>query len=364
MTGIEIALGTLNMEPVDEPCILSCWVMKPEFFETVTGRDFFDDPTAVACETFRRIGVNLCPQLALPYARGKPSTGDWKAHYEASTGRYRGPEEVKDAIENLPEPEEIIRDFNHEKTRDDYAGHIQGMRERTGDDVLWISGFGQTDFMGGYTRWGYENYLECMALYPEHIRRYWDHSGESARLRNCAIVDAIRENDLAPFVYGGQDICFNDGPICSPAMLREYYFPSLKRAVEPLIENDVRIIWHCDGHILPILDDLIDLGVSGFQGFQEEMGTTLEDMVKVKTKWGQKPIFWGSVSVTSTLPFGTVEDVKRKVEHCFELAAPGGGFGLALTSSILPETPTENILALYEHGREYGRKFLRNEATV
>ena len=97
--------------------------------------------------------------------------------------------------------------------------------------------------------------------------------------------------------------------------------------------------------------------MSGFQGFQEEAGVTLEEMAALRTRWGRKPILWGSVSVTTTLPFGTVEDVKRRVEHCFEVAGPGRGFGLASTSSILPETPLENIIALFEHGRAFGRHF-------
>ena len=358
MTGIEVAYRTLNMEPVPEPCILSCWVMNPDFFERVTGRDFFADRVDVACETFRRLGVNLCPQLALPHQRGKPSAGDWEANYAAVREKWHSAEQVKDAIEKLPDLDALRRDFNFEKARDDYARHILQLRERTGDDVLWISAFGQSDFMGGYSRWGYENYLECLGLYPEHIRRYYEYTGEHGYLYNTAVVAAIRDNDLAPFVYSGQDICFNDGPICSPQLLREIYFPYLRRAVQPLIENDVRMIWHCDGNILPILDDLIDLGVSGFQGFQEETGVTLEKMVKVRTKWGKKPILWGSVSVTTTLPWGTVDDVKRDVERCFDLAAPGGGFGLASTSSILPETPIENVLALFDHGRAYGRKVL------
>jgi uroporphyrinogen decarboxylase len=125
-----------------------------------------------------------------------------------------------------------------------------------------------------------------------------------------------------------------------------------------LRDNDIRVVWHCDGNILPILDDLVEAGMSGYQGFQEEAGVSLEKMAKVKTLWGRKPILWGSVSVTTTLPFGTVEDVKRSIERSFRIAAPGGGFGLASTSSILPETPLENILTLYRYGREYGRKFL------
>jgi len=361
MTGMEIAWRTLNMERVTEPCILAGWIMNGEFFSHVTGRDFWSDREAVACEAFRRLGANLCPQLALPAAPGEGKCcrhEEVKKQMEETRARWRSPERVRDFIETLPDPERASQDFNFEQARDSYAAAIMRRRDGTGEDVLWIDEFGQADFMGGYTRWGYENYLGAIGLYPEHMKRYYDYTGELGRLKNEAIVAAVRENDLAPFVYGGQDICFNDGPICSPAVLREIYFPALRRAVEPLIEGDVRIIWHCDGNVLPILDDLIDIGVSGFQGFQEECGVELETMTRLKTRWGRKPIIWGSVSVTTTLPFGTAEDVRRDVERCFDIASPGGGFGLAMTSSCLPETPIENLLALFEHASEYGREAL------
>lgn len=358
MTGTEIAWRTLKKERVSEPCILTGWVMNPDFFEVVTGKDYFSDPIGVACETFVKLGANLCPQLALPWKRGKPSAGDWETSHRETRQRWHSVEQVKQAIESLPDPSTLARDFNLERTRDAYARSILELRARTGDHILWIAGFGQADFMGGYTRWLYENYLECLALYPDYMKRYYDYTAEHGYLFNLAVVEAIRKYQLAPFVYGGQDICYNDGPICSLETLRTLYFPALRHAITPLIENDIQIIWHCDGNILPILDDLIALGVSGFQGFQEETGVTLEKMVQVRTQKGEKPILWGSVSVTRTLPFGTVEEVRRDVERCFRVAAPGGGFGLAPSSSILPETPIENILALFEHGLAFGREFL------
>jgi predicted dehydrogenase len=82
-------------------------------------------------------------------------------------------------------------------------------------------------------------------------------------------------------------------------------------------------------------------------------------MVKLQSKWGRPMIIWGCVSVTTTLPFGTVEDVKAAVRRSFELAGPGRGFALASTSSIMPEVPDENIDALFGYGRSFGRRFLR-----
>jgi hypothetical protein len=86
-------------------------------------------------------------------------------------------------------------------------------------------------------------------------------------------------------------------------------------------------------------------------------------MVSLKSKWGRPLIIWGCVSVTTTLPFGTVADVKASVRRSFDLAGPGRGFGLAATSSIMPEVPDANIDAFFNYGRDYGRRFLRQGAA-
>jgi len=126
----------------------------------------------------------------------------------------------------------------------------------------------------------------------------------------------------------------------------------LKRAIEPLKDAGIKIIWHCDGNIMPILDRLIDVGIDGLQGFQEECGVDFAKLAQMRSKSGDKLILLGSISVTITLPFGTVEDVKRDVERCIEIAAPGGGFVLAPTSTVGPDIPVENIFAMYEYGKK------------
>ena len=375
-TGEEIAWRTLEKENVGEPCILIPWCMKRAFFRVLTHREniYTQNAPEIVIEAFIRAGANLCPQFIMPspvadrehmaydpFKVGKPESQKAGESESQKAGKPNSPEDVRDLIGALPYPAALERNFNVEANAEGYAKRIINLRDMARGEMLFISGFGQADFMGGYNRWGYVNYLSALALYPEYLDRYYAYSAEQGRLRNIAIVRAIENYGLAPFVYGGQDICFNDGPICSVETLDKIYFPHLARAVEPLHEAGIGIIWHSDGNILPVLDQLIDVvGVSGFQGFQEETGCTLERVAARRTRHGNKLILWGSISVTTTLPFGTVEDVKRDVERCFRVAAPGGGFGLAPTSSILPETPLANILAMCQHGQNFGREFLKN----
>jgi len=128
--------------------------------------------------------------------------------------------------------------------------------------------------------------------------------------------------------------------------------------VEPLLDAGIGIIWHCDGDIRLIVQDILDLGVMGLQGFEEEHGTTLDDMVGLADTAGRLISIWGCVSVVTTLPFGSVQDVEAAVERSFRLAGPGRGFVLSSTSSVMPEVPHANIDALFRHGREFGARFL------
>jgi hypothetical protein len=56
---------------------------------------------------------------------------------------------------------------------------------------------------------------------------------------------------------------------------------------------------------------------------------------------------------------GGVEAVRAAVRRSFELAGPGRGFGLASTSSVMPEVPDESIDTLFFYGREFGQQYLR-----
>ena len=365
LSGAEVARRTLELEHVREPCILASWAMKREFFRKMAGRDdIYSDAPRTVVDAFVHAGANLCPQFIMPsptvehlaadpfHVVGMEDSGQLETIYDS-------PEDVRDSIERLPASEELEKGFDGKRVTDEYAFPLLRLGKVAEGRMLFVGDFGQADFMGGYTTFGYENYMTALALYPEHMRRYFAYTGERARLMNLAIARAVKKHGLAPFVYGGQDICYNLGPICSPAVLDDLYFPSLVRAVEPLHAAGIGIVWHCDGDVRPILDRLInDVGVAGFQGFQEETGCTLEGVASRRTRKGGKLVIWGSISVTSVLPYGTVDDVKRDVERCFHTAAPGGGFGLASTSSILPEVPIANILAIYEHGLKFGREFL------
>lgn len=360
MKGRDIALATLMREEVNEPCINFSWMTNSSYMSSVAGRDYWSDREGVFFAYLQHCGINLVPQWYFP-GQGQKNIEEGRVAHEASPGGAEGmtkPEDLLRSIDRLPRDRQVEADFNVEEAARTYAQNLLERMQRAEDEVLFIDGFGQADFMGGYTRWGYENYLMAMIDYPEALRAYYHHTALRGRLTNEAIALACEKYGIAPFVYSGQDICTAKGPIASPAVLRELYFPELKFCLQPLVDSDIGIIWHCDGDINPILDDIMALGVVGLQGFEEEHGVDLAKIVGLQDAKGRPISVWGCVSVVTTLPHGTPDDVRRSVERSFSLAGRNRGFVLSSTSSIMPEVPHENIDALFEHGGNFGREFL------
>jgi uroporphyrinogen decarboxylase len=69
---------------------------------------------------------------------------------------------------------------------------------------------------------------------------------------------------------------------------------------------------------------------------------------ELKAHYGEELSFHGAIDTQTTLPFGTVEDVRQEVRDRIAVLGRGGGYILAPTHNIQPDTPVERILAMYE----------------
>ena len=103
---------------------------------------------------------------------------------------------------------------------------------------------------------------------------------------------------------------------------------------------------HSCGSTRPLWDGLIEAGVDIYQTVQPEA----RDMApaELKAEFGDRMCLHGTISIQKTLPFGTAEQVAEEVRLRIETVGKDGGFIVAPAHNIQPDTPIENILALYE----------------
>ena len=358
LNGRERTLLALDFEPTDRVPVVGGFVRHPAFLAAAaagtTVAAFWADPKGVAIRAFRNLGVDCIIGLILPSA---DSAAGAQVGIAKPT-RFASPEALLDEIAGLPAPAELQRTFDFRKEYDAYLALYRDGQAAVGDDILWIPNTFHcvAQFQNeGY--FGAENYYMALALYPEAMERFFAVSGERAFLRNTAVAKAIVDHGLPRVMWLGQDACDNRGPYIAPEKMNEIYIRHVKRSLEPLKDAGIKILWHSDGNIMPIVPYLLDAGVDGFQGLQETIETKIDvaALRELKTRDGRPPVIVGSVSSVTIMPFGTPEDVRADVRRCQTLAAAkGGGWMLNFSSSLGPEVPEENIHTFFAESTRTG----------
>lgn len=208
-----------------------------------------------------------------------------------------------------------------------------------------------------YGLYGYANYFMAYALYPEVIERSFKRQADLAEVTNRIAARAILEGGLPKLVRFDHDMADSHGTLVDITSLDALWFPHFARAIKPLLDAGIRIIWHCDGNLMQMVPRLLEAGIGGFQGFQYEDGMDYEKICRMKTREGDDLFIIGGVSVTTTLPHGTPDEVRREIDWLVEKGPPVG-LMLGCSSSIAPGVPLENIKAMiegFDYYREHGR---------
>lgn len=235
-------------------------------------------------------------------------------------------------------------------------GYIRGLRERLSyyrknTDYAVVLGL-PTPF-GGTTRFlrGFEDWYMDLKADKKLAGALFDATVEHTAALAREILKVA--GDLADVVAFGDDLGLQNGPIVPPQLFRELFQPRFKRYFDTIKEcTSAFIHFHCCGSIYKLLPDLIELGVDVINPVQvaaKDMDSSI-----LGRKFGDTLSFWGGVDTQSVLPKGTPEEVKAEVRRRIKDLAPGGGYVLGAVHNIQPDVPVDNILALYEAGREYG----------
>lgn len=151
----------------------------------------------------------------------------------------------------------------------------------------------------------------------------------------------------------GDDFGTQKGLFMSPAMWRRFLRPGFKAFVDVAKQYGCKVAHHSCGSIKAIIPDLIDCGLDILNPVQPDVVDM--DRRELKQSFGDRLCFHGSISIQRTLPFGTPDDVRNEVRERVETLGPGGGFVFCTAHNIQADTPTENILALFEAYQAFGR---------
>jgi uroporphyrinogen decarboxylase len=144
-------------------------------------------------------------------------------------------------------------------------------------------------------------------------------------------------------VYFGDDWGQQHGLIMGYRTWREFIYPVLKRMYAAVHDAGKRVFIHSCGDVDELFEDLIGIGLNCFNPFQPEV----MDVYALVPQYRGRLAFHGGMSTQRTLPYGTVEDVRRETQRLIDLGRQGG-YIYAPAHAVEGDVPLENMLAFID----------------
>ena len=191
---------------------------------------------------------------------------------------------------------------------------------------------------------GFEQMLMDFVLHPELAHAIMERV-------TAFYVDHFRA--MLAAAQGGVDLAFTaddvagqKGLLMSLDMWRMFLKPYHIRLNRAIHDFGVKVIYHTDGAAMDAVDGLIDMGIDVLQALQ--FSAEGMDPKTLKRRFGDRLCFEGGVSVQTTLPFGTEDDVRQEVEELIAVLGKNGGYILGPSHAVQAGTPPENIVAMFD----------------
>jgi len=240
-------------------------------------------------------------------------------------------------------------------------GHTAGLKER----VRWIRE--HTDcaavlalpsafvHVSQYLR-GFEDWFCDFVLDAKRLEVLFDAILDvTMRITRRQLAEVGREVDLV--------LCSDDlGAQQALQVSHEHYLRYIKPRHERYFRQihdltPAKLVFHSCGSLASIIEDLIEIGVEVLNPVQP-MAAGM-DPVELKRKFRGRLALWGGTDTQTIVPRGSVADVKRMVETLIEQVGEGGGYIFASCHNVQPDVPLENLLAMFQHAREYVPSYLK-----
>lgn len=156
---------------------------------------------------------------------------------------------------------------------------------------------------------------------------------------NYAVANFRYLSTLSPdFIWVADDIAYKSGPFIRPYLFRKLITPRYR-----ILAREIKCPWiyHSDGNLLPIIDDLISLGMSALHPIQPKA----MNIFQVKRDYGKKIALVGNIDI-DLLAEGGSEDVKEEVDRLVSELGKEGGYLLSSGNCIVDYVNPENVVIL------------------
>lgn len=200
---------------------------------------------------------------------------------------------------------------------------------------------------------GYDKFFMDLVLDREFAEALMDRILVALKAMWTHYLDAV--GPYVQLVYLTDDLGSQSSLLISPRMFRQLLKPRMKELHDHIRSlADVKIMFHTDGAVLPLIEDFLDMNVDILNPVQTSV-SGLEDTRALKEKYGDRLCFHGAIDVQQVLPNASLEELEFEVAQRIHDLGRGGGYVLAPCHNLGHDIAPEKIVAMFEKAREFGR---------
>jgi len=340
------ALQAINLEKTDSIPQMEFFA-HPEYVRKLTGIDPYQFPTKAFAEAYKRLDMDIVvglPQSSLRFEQGESAKYD-------EEGRLRGEWGVEGTLYTEEHPftttDEILsydplknEKRSVEQLAEDFSKEHSDTQKEMGDSALVPGAFWTTLVHWG-TTFKWELFLQAMMEDPRRFKELI----ERFALLSIKMCQAWAMTDIKLFI-SHDDLAMTQGPMFSPAWLRENIFPRYKEIWQPLKEKGIKILFISDGDITCLIDDIAEAGADGL---------VVEPMVDLSLLAAKHPdkLIIGNID-TGVLTYKGKIEIEQEIKRCIRQAGHCPGYFFNVSGGIPQNVPLSNVETYFKQTRKEG----------
>ncbi len=207
----------------------------------------------------------------------------------------------------------------------------------------WVQGV--FNYLGVYLRRIDDLIIDAMVNKP-----FYEKLMDYSLKRNFAHIMRIIKANPDALSYGGNLA----GGDLGPELFMKNVFEYEKKLISQIQSKGIRVIYHNCGNATNLFDVYPKLEMSTYESLTSHpYGDT--NLKEVKRKLGRYMTLMGNIDQIDFLRKASPEKVREKVRGVMQIAKPEGNFILSTSDYFNENTPYENIFALSDAGKEFGK---------
>jgi uroporphyrinogen decarboxylase len=191
---------------------------------------------------------------------------------------------------------------------------------------------------------GMDNFMVDMALESPIPRYMMERITDIVAETTDRLLEASGEG--VDMLYFYDDVAANSSLLISREMWANYIRPCHQRLIEVAKRRGKKVMYHSDGALRPLIEELIEMGVDVLNPIQP--GVAGMEPEGLKHDFGDRLCFHGGLDIVGLLPKGSPGEVEAEARRLIGGLGRDGGYIMASSHHIQADTPLANIMALYD----------------